>query len=90
MTSPYNINEMEIRKLPSNLQIEDDSISECPCCNNKLKKEIRTIHIFIKECEYCRYLDKPFSVYRNMSFLKGCSCEEEDREFLYIICEMCK
>ena len=38
---------MEIRLEPYNLQIKDDTITKCPCCNNILLKQVKKASYFI-------------------------------------------
>lgn len=85
---------MEIRLEPYNLQITDDTITKCPCCNNILLKEVKKASYFINgECGYCRYLDRPFASYSNswqQHYPEGCFCQYGEKDFIYITCENCK
>jgi hypothetical protein len=50
---------MEIRAEPYNLQIKDNNVEICPCCDTILQRNIRKGNYLIDECGYCRYLDRP-------------------------------
>ena len=84
---------LEIRTDPYNLQINDDSIVYCPCCNNVLVKQVNKGNYLIDgDCGYCRYLDRPFGGCGNTAatHFGGCSCEYGEKDYLYISCENCK
>jgi hypothetical protein len=81
---------MEIRCEPYELLINDKNIINCIICNNLLIKEGSYL---INDCGYCRYSDRPFvigssSLYNH--YPEGCTCEYGKKEFLYIICNICK
>jgi hypothetical protein len=52
---------MEIRKEPYNLQINDNTITLCPCCNFVVIKEIKKGKYLIDECYDCIKGTRPFS-----------------------------
>jgi hypothetical protein len=84
---------MEIRCEPYELLINDKNIINCIICNNLLIKEIKEGSYLINDCGYCRYSDRPFvigssSLYNH--YPEGCTCEYGKKEFLYIICNICK
>ena len=85
---------MEIRTIPSNLHIEDSTLS-CPCCNGILEKEIKNVRYLSRECGYCRYSNRAFATYSSswqQHFPNGCTCEDErcEKEFIYITCVKCE
>jgi hypothetical protein len=86
------IEEMEFRVEPYSLKIKDINIEICPCCDMILQQNIRKGNYLIRECGYCRYLDRPFGGCGNtaLTHYGGCSCEYGEKEFLYITCERCK
>ena len=70
---------MEIRSEPSNLQINDNKTTVCPCCNIILQKEIKKGNYLIDdiECGYCRYSLRPFTganSYWHERYPNGCYC----------------
>lgn len=83
---------MDFKITPSNLQINNIDLNMCPCCNNKLLKEIKKSNYKIKDCNYCRYLDRPFGGCGNTAsnHYGGCSCEYGESDFLYITCKKCE
>jgi len=83
---------MDIRVEPYNLKINDIIDDICPCCGVILQQNIRKGKYLIRECGYCRYLDRPFGFCGNtaQSHYGGCSCEYEEKDYLYITCEKCK
>lgn len=85
---------MENRFDPYNLQIKDTNSSTCPCCNSILQKEIRKGKYLINgECGYCRYSEKSFATYSSswqQHYPNGCTCEYNEKDFLYITCKNCK
>jgi hypothetical protein len=83
---------MEIRAEPYNLQIKDNNVEICPCCDTILQRNIRKGNYLIDECGYCRYLDRPFGGCGNTAetHYGGCSCEYGEKDYLYITCEKCK
>ena len=83
---------MEICSEPYNLQIKDINVVKCPCCDMILQQNIRKKNYLIRECSYCRYLDRPFGGCGNTAetHYNGCSCEYGEKDYLYITCEKCK
>jgi hypothetical protein len=84
---------MDIRCEPNELLINDKNIINCTICNNLLIKEIKEGSYLINDCNYCRYSDRPFvmgssSLYNH--YPEGCTCEYGKKDFLYIICKICK
>ena len=73
---------MEIHLEPYNLQVNDNNIVACPCCNNMLIKEIKKKPYLIGvECRECR---------GSNSFPQQCRCKYGEKDCLYITCEICK
>jgi hypothetical protein len=85
---------MERRTEPYNLKININNDQLCQCCNNFLKYEIKKAKYQIsKDCGYCVYSDRPFttgSSSLHVHYPDGCTCEYDDKEFLYITCNKCK
>jgi hypothetical protein len=84
---------MDFRTEPVNLQIKDINVDICPCCNMILQQNIRKGCYLIRECGYCRYLDRPFGGCGNRAkthYGGECSCEYGEKDYLYISCEKCK
>jgi len=75
---------------PSNLDITNQNVTNCPCCNTKLIKKIKNKSYLESECSYCRYLDRPF-VWGSDSKREGtCRCIYVKKDILMIICKKCK
>ena len=76
---------MEIRSEPYNLRINNIDISECPCCNNGLKKEIKKGNYLINgECGYCRYSERSFVSYSSswqQHYPDGCICKNGEKNY---------
>jgi hypothetical protein len=76
---------MEIRTEPDNLQINDNTITLCPCCNFVVIKEIKKGKYLTRECSDCIKGTRPFS------YSSGdCSCKYGEKDYIYITCETCK
>jgi len=84
--------ELGIRVEPDNLYIKDITVEICPCCDMILQRNIRKGNYLIRECGYCRYLDRPFGGCGNTAetHYGECSCEYGEKDYLYMICEKCK
>ncbi len=81
---------MDIRIEPFILKV-DKSTKYCPCCGGVLLKEIKLGEYLIRECGYCRYLDRPFAFCGNTAsnHYGGCECNYGEKEFIYITCKKC-
>lgn len=72
---------MDIRVEPYFLQIESKEITECPYCNNLLKKEIKKVNVCIKD----NSPDKPFV----SPFESEKPSVWEEQNILHITCDNC-
>lgn len=75
------------------LIIKDENVTNCPCCNNLLTKEIKEEEEF-RECHHCLYGNR--TVFKisdwKSHFPEGCTCKNEPSKIwriLYVSCEFC-
>jgi hypothetical protein len=84
---------IDTRFEPSELEKCNFDNVNCSQCNNILIKEYKLGKYQIgKDCGYCRYSDRPYTIGSSSLYShypNGCECEYGEKEFLYIICKNC-
>ena len=82
--------DLDIRCEPTHILVKNGTLELCPCCSSTLQKEVKKGYYRI-ECGYCKYQDRAFVTYSSScrGSAGGCTCEEEEKDFLYISCDQC-
>ena len=83
---------MDIKIYPKTLNINNETLL-CPCCKNKLFREIKKDKYLKTECTNCRrydrYTDRPFCIGADRGDFGECSYEYQQIDFVSISCEIC-